>query len=181
MLTGVRLIRLLKKDSAKEISTWVDRELISVDQVQAICRLYGVDYTAILARSTAYSLLVVLGGVFIGLALVWFFMEYALGERTRHLRVGEVVSVSLQQSEEQAYEFAGASLDRPADGVFLRGRITQNTPPYRVRYELEAFFAPKDTAVQLEDALRSGGLAVVMISETGEAALKDVIPHPAQD
>ena len=70
MLTGVRLIRLLKKDLAREISTWVDRELISVDQAQAICRLYGVDYTAILARSTAYSLLVVLGCVFIGLALI---------------------------------------------------------------------------------------------------------------
>lgn len=70
MLTGVRLIRLLKRDLAKEIATWVDRELISVDQAQAICRLYGVDYTAILARSTAYSLLVVLGCGFIGLALI---------------------------------------------------------------------------------------------------------------
>lgn len=107
--------------------------------------------------------------------------EDALGERTRRLRVGEVVYVSLQQGEEQVYEFAGASLDRPADGVFLRGRITRNTPPYRVRYGIEAFFAPKDIAVQLEDALRSGGLAVVMVSDTGKAALKDVIPHPAQD
>ena len=107
--------------------------------------------------------------------------EGALGEPTRHLRVGEVVYVSLQQDEEQVYEFAGASLDRPADGVFLRGRMTHTTPPYRVTYGLEAFFAPKDTAVKLEDALRSGGLAVVMVSETGKAALKAVIPHPAQD
>jgi uncharacterized membrane-anchored protein len=105
----------------------------------------------------------------------------ALGELTRHLRVGEVVYVRLQQGEENVYEFAGASLDRPAGGVFLRGRMTHNTPPYRVTYGLEAFFAPKDTAVKLEDALRSGGLAVVMVSETGKAALKAVIPHPAQD
>lgn len=107
--------------------------------------------------------------------------EDALGELTRHLRVGEIVYVSLRQGEEQVYEFAGASLDRPADGVFLRGRITRNTPPYRVRYGLEAFFAPKDTAVKLEDDLRSGGLAVVMVSDTGKAALKDVIPRVAQN
>ncbi len=107
--------------------------------------------------------------------------EGALGEPTRHLRVGEVVYVSLQQDEEQVYEFAGASLDRPADGVFLRGRMTHTTPPYRVTYGIEAFFAPKDTAVKLEDALRSGGLAVVMVSETGKAALKAVIPRVAQD
>ncbi len=66
----MRLIRLLKKDLAREISTWVDQGLISVDQAQLICRLYGVDYTTIRARSTAYSLLVVLGCVFIGLALI---------------------------------------------------------------------------------------------------------------
>ena len=107
--------------------------------------------------------------------------EGALSELTKHPRIGEVVYVSLQQGEEQVYEFAGASLDRPADGVFLRGRMTRNTPPYRVMYGLEAFFAPKDTAVKLEDALRSGGLAVVMVSETGKAALKAVILHPAQD
>ena len=107
--------------------------------------------------------------------------ENALGELTRHLRVGEVVYVSLQQGEGNVYDFAGASLDRPADGVFLRGRITRNTPPYRVTYGIEAFFAPKDKAVQLEDDLRSGGLAVVMVSATGKAALKNVIPHPAQD
>ena len=66
----MRLIRLLKKDLATEMSTWVDRELISVDQARAICRLYGVDYDEIRSRSTAYRVLVVLGFVFIGLALI---------------------------------------------------------------------------------------------------------------
>ena len=66
----MRLIRLLKKDLATEISTWVDRELITVDQARSICRLYGVDYDEIRSRATAYRVLVVLGFLFIGLALI---------------------------------------------------------------------------------------------------------------
>ena len=66
----MRLIRLLKKDLATEISTWVERDLISIDQARAICRVYGVDYDEIRSRSTAYRVLVVLGFLFIGLALV---------------------------------------------------------------------------------------------------------------
>ena len=66
----MRLIRLLKKDFATEISTWVDQQLISVDQARSICRLYGVDYDRIRSRSTAYRVLVVLGFLFIGLSLI---------------------------------------------------------------------------------------------------------------
>ena len=66
----MRLIRLLKKDLATEASTWVDKQLISVEQARAICRLYGIDYDAIRSRSTAYRVLVVLGFLFIGLSLV---------------------------------------------------------------------------------------------------------------
>ena len=66
----MRLIRLLKKDLATEIATWVDRELISVEQARSICRLYGVDYDEIRSRSTAYRVLVILGFLFIGLALI---------------------------------------------------------------------------------------------------------------
>ena len=66
----MRLIRLLKKDLATEASTWVDKQLITVDQARAICRLYGVDYDAIRSRSTAYRVLMVLGFVFIGLSVI---------------------------------------------------------------------------------------------------------------
>ncbi len=97
------------------------------------------------------------------------------------LRVGEVVYVSLQPGEGNVYDFSGVSLNRPADGIFLRGRITQNTPPYRVKYGIEAFFAPKEKAMQMEDNLRSGGVAVLMVSGSGKAALKNVIPHAPQE
>ena len=66
----MRLIRLLKKDLASEISSWVEREIISVEQARTICRLYDVDYEAIRSRSTGYRVLVVLGFLFIGLALI---------------------------------------------------------------------------------------------------------------
>ena len=66
----MRLIRLLKRDLATEIETWVDRELISVDQARAICGQYGIDYDEKRSRSTGYRVLVVLGFLFIGLALI---------------------------------------------------------------------------------------------------------------
>ena len=66
----MRLIRLLKKDLATEASTWVDQQLITIDQARTICRLYGVDYDEIRSRSTAYRVLVVLGFLFIGLSLI---------------------------------------------------------------------------------------------------------------
>ena len=65
----MRLIRLLKKDLANEMSTWIDRELISLEQARAICRLYGVDYDEMRGRSNAYRVLTGLGFLFIGLSL----------------------------------------------------------------------------------------------------------------
>ena len=66
----MRLIRLLRRDLAAEVATWVDREIVSVDQARAICRLYDVDYDAMRSRSTGYRILVGLGLFFIGLALI---------------------------------------------------------------------------------------------------------------
>ena len=68
--SAVRLIRLLKKDLAAEVSTWVDQQMISADQARSICRLYDIDYDRIRSRSTAYRVLVVLGYIFIGLSLI---------------------------------------------------------------------------------------------------------------
>ena len=94
------------------------------------------------------------------------------------LRVGEVVYVSLEQGEGGDYVFAGVSMERPADGICLRGRLVRNSPPLRVKYGIEAFFAPKERALKLESDLRDGGTAVLMVTDGGRAALKDVIPNP---
>ena len=102
--------------------------------------------------------------------------EDALGE-TR-LRKGDRVYVQLASDDRQVYHYAGASLEKPQDGVFLRGRIQNRYPPYRVNYGIEAFFAPRQQALALEKALRQGGIARVMVSRSGQAALQDVIAGP---
>jgi uncharacterized membrane-anchored protein len=96
------------------------------------------------------------------------------------LRIGEIVYIGLQPDDNGLYGFADASLDKPAAGVFLRGRIVNDHAPYRVQYGIEAFFAPKQKALQLQRELRSGGVAVLMISDTGRVALKDVVPSAAE-
>ena len=98
-----------------------------------------------------------------------------------HLRPGEVVYVRLEPGEGDVHEFAGASLDEPAEGVYLRGHLASDYAPYRVRYGIEAFFAPKEKALALEKNLRGGGTAVLMVTGGGKAALKDVTPNPSPD
>ena len=99
-------------------------------------------------------------------------------QRVKGLRPGEVVYVSLEPGDDDEYVFADASLERPAEGVFLRGRLATVNAPYRVRFGIEAFFAPKEQALELEKDLRNGGIAVLMVAATGRAALKDVVPEP---
>ena len=94
----------------------------------------------------------------------------------RELRTGEVVYVNLEMAEGGLHRFAGASLERPGEGVFLRGRIQRGRAPHRVRYGIEAFFAPKEKALQLERELRDGGVGVLKISANGRAAIEDIIP-----
>jgi len=66
----MRLIRLLKNDLAKETATWVDKDLISLDQARSICSEYDVDYDSSESYSAGYRLLVALGYLFIGLAVI---------------------------------------------------------------------------------------------------------------
>lgn len=96
------------------------------------------------------------------------------------LRKGEVVYISLRQGEDGLFHYADASLNTPATGVFLRGRITDSSPSYRVKYGIEAYFAPKEKALKLEHDLRGGGVAVLMVSDTGQVALQNVLPGPGQ-
>ena len=96
----------------------------------------------------------------------------------RPLRNGEVVFVTLKPGSGALYEFDGISLDRPESGVFLRGRVMKRhfsaQAGIRVRYGIEAWFAPKDKALQLERDLRNGGVAVVMVAGSGKSVLRAV-------
>ena len=66
----MRLIRLLKKEIAREAAEWVARDIISRSQAEQICALYGVDLSHADGRAFAYRVLVVLGYLFMGLALI---------------------------------------------------------------------------------------------------------------
>lgn len=108
-----------------------------------------------------------------------------LGVATR-IRGGEVVYVLLKQGDDGLYSYAGASRTRPESGVFLRGRVDHSRrwnwrqdDTLNVRYGIEAFFAPKQKALDLEQKLRRGGIAEIMVASNGKAALKDVREAPA--
>ena len=98
-----------------------------------------------------------------------------------HARDGEVIYVRLGQRQDGEFEYAGVSLEPPSEGIFLRGRLAGNYPPYRVEYGIEAFFAPKEKALALERDLAEGGTAILMVAGSGRAALEDVIPNPTPD
>ncbi|MGI9279270.1 MAG: GDYXXLXY domain-containing protein, partial [Endozoicomonas sp.] len=86
------------------------------------------------------------------------------------LRNGEIVYVSLKKGPQQTFEFAAASLEQPVDvdTVFLRGRVTgttevENEKYYTINYGIDAFFAPQNEALLLEQELRDGGVAILMV------------------
>ena len=104
----------------------------------------------------------------------------ALGE-FENLRIGEIVYVELKLGQGGLYGFAEASLNKPAEGTFLRGRIANYGSPYQVNFGIEAFFAPKSKALQLEQDLSNGGVAVLMVTDSGRVALKGVVPNTPEE
>lgn len=96
-------------------------------------------------------------------------------------RNGEVIYVTLKPNKDGIHSYTGASFEKPAEGLFLRGRIGQQgwseSASLRVRYGIEAYFAPKEKALALEKKLRNGGIAQIMVAANGKATLKDIIPN----
>lgn len=92
------------------------------------------------------------------------------------IRIGEIVYISLQKNADMLYEYASASLVKPRDGVFIRGRVTSvRSDKVHIHYGIDAYFAPKQEALRLEKQLRSGALAVLMVTSAGQAGLKEIV------
>jgi len=98
----------------------------------------------------------------------------ALSEHKR-LRNGEPLYVTLEPGNDGLYEYADVSLEKPSSGVFIRGRLQNRYNRKRVKYGIEAWFAPKKEALRLERELREGAVAVLMIDSSGKAALKKIV------
>ncbi len=117
----MRLIRLLKKDLAREISGWVEKDLLSADQARSICSEYDVDFDAARDDSGGYRLLVNLAYLFGGLALITI-----LGANweliPRALRMGGLIALTA------AFHIMGvlrykADQHASANGFFLLGNL----------------------------------------------------------
>jgi len=117
----MRLIRLLKKDLAKEASTWVEKDLISTEQAQSICRLYDVDYDSIQSRSAGYRLLVSLGYLFIGLAVITL-LGANWDEIPRGLRMAGLLTITLG-THGLALRCYLTGKESGATGLFMLGNL----------------------------------------------------------
>jgi uncharacterized membrane-anchored protein len=99
----------------------------------------------------------------------------------RKLRKGEVVYVFVEEGEGEVWHATRVQLEQPLSGLFLRGRLSQswshNEQPLRVRYGIEAWFAPKAKALEIEQAVRrrpgeaERAYAIVAVAGSGRAAL----------
>ncbi len=90
----MRLLRLLKRDLHNEARGWVDDGLISESQAEGICNRYGIDYHNPTEHTFGYYVLIALGYLFIGLAVI-----VLIGENweniSRALRMGGLITLTL--------------------------------------------------------------------------------------
>jgi uncharacterized membrane protein len=90
----MRLIRLLKNDLAKEAAEWVENELISLSQAEQICQQYDVDYHQVKNHSYGYNVLIGLGYLFIGIAII-ILIGANWDDIPRAVRMGGVISLTM--------------------------------------------------------------------------------------
>ena len=89
------------------------------------------------------------------------------------------VYAALRENEYRQGELVSLSLERPADGLFLRGRTEHSWGGnLQVRYGLEAFFMEQGKGLELEQGRSRDGIQVplemkVAVSPGGLAVLKD--------
>ncbi|SHG07160.1 Uncharacterized membrane protein [Microbulbifer donghaiensis] len=117
----MRLIRLLKNDLARETEEWVAEGLISEPQAELICGRYGVDYQQVKNRSFGYNVLVGLGYLFIGLAVITL-IGANWEEIPRALRMWALIAVTLT-TQGLGLRYYSAGDHSAGVGFFLLGNL----------------------------------------------------------
>lgn len=87
---------------------------------------------------------------------------------------GEVGYVTLRK-EGDLYVATGLQRERPSDGTFIRGRVRSTFNGYRLEYGIEAYFMPKDKALQTEKEVVQGARAEIYLLPSGKAAISRLI------
>ncbi len=117
----MRLIRLLKNDLAKETLDWVDKEIISMAQAQKICQSYDVDIHQVKQKTLGYNVLVGLGYLFVGLALITL-LGANWDDIPRALRMWGLILMTMVCQGIGVKHFQAGEKDRAA-GIFLLGNL----------------------------------------------------------
>ena len=104
-------------------------------------------------------------------------LSYAFSNfESEDLRPGDVVYLPLTRDGE-LWTAGEPGHQKPEQGLFLRGRVSAN--PWRggsrLRFGIEALFAPKEKALALERELREEAVAVLRVAPNGRAALVTVM------
>ena len=113
----MRLIRLLKNDLKQEVHDWVNKNIINTEQAQSICAVYGMDYHAN-QKNHAYSVLVILGYLFIGLAVITL-LSANWDDIPRGLRMGGLIALTLAVNLWGLYQYKAQQINSAIGWFFL--------------------------------------------------------------
>jgi len=117
----MRLIRLLKNEIAQEAAEWVEDEIISTAQAEQICHRYEVDYHQVKSRSFAYNILVGLGYLFIGLAVITL-LGANWDEIPRALRMAGLIVLTMATHGLALRRYLSGN-EKGAAGIFFLGNL----------------------------------------------------------
>ncbi|MFT7652448.1 MAG: putative membrane-anchored protein [Candidatus Azotimanducaceae bacterium] len=96
---------------------------------------------------------------------------------------GQIIYVSLQPDAGQVYRFKNATLDQPANGTFLKGRVT-NAPIWPtirldMKYGIEQLFVEQGKGKEIEeklgtrDAIQVPMEVLLAVGDSGTSTIKD--------
>jgi len=117
----MRLIRWMRGDFVREVDAWVDQGLVSPEQASAICRQYGIAYDEHRGRAGTPWLLLALGNLFIGLAVLTL-IGANWEEIPRAVRLGGLIGATVLVQSLGVRALRAGRRER-AGTIFLLGNV----------------------------------------------------------